>query len=361
MTRTVLLLPGDGVGPEVMAQARPLLELVAHQLSDLEVHEAEFGGIAIDHQGSALPAETLAAAKAADAVLLGAVGAPRYDELPAAERPERGLLQLRSELGVYANLRPVSVFDELASASSLRPEIVMGLDLLIVRELTGGIYFATPRGFVGEDEQRQGFNTMKYSVPEIERIAKVAFAAARLRNKELCSIDKANVLEVSILWREVVAQVGEQYPDVNLTHMYVDNAAMQLVRNPRQFDVMVTANLFGDILSDLAAELAGSIGMLPSASLGGKHGLYEPIHGSAPTLAGLDQANPCAMVLSVALMLEHSLGQPQLASCLRTAVRKVISSGLRTADIALQGSQPASCSQMGAAVLAAFEQEIAPG
>ncbi len=281
------------------------------------------------------------------AVLLGAVGAPRYDDLPATEKPEKGLLALRSAMGVFANLRPVIAYAQLSNASTLRSDIITDLDLLIVRELTGGIYFGEPRGYSGEGKQKEAFNTMRYSVAEIERIAEIAFGAAAKRNQRLCSVDKANVLEVSMLWREVVTEVAARYPQVSCEHMYVDNAAMQLARNPGRFDVILASNLFGDILSDLSAELVGSIGMMPSASLGNSHALYEPIHGSAPDIAGKNTANPCGTILSVALMVEHSFNNPVLAGLIRAAVADTLSAKLFTADICPAGCQPISCTQIG--------------
>lgn len=345
MTKRVLILPGDGVGREVCAEAEKVLRAAA---PDVAVESALMGGAAIDETGEALPPQTLAKAKEADAVLLGAVGAPKYDSLPAQQRPERGLLALRAGMEVFANLRPAQCYAQLAAASSLRDELVAGLDVLIVRELTGGIYFGEPRGVEESGGERRGYNTMVYSEKEIERVARVAFEAARRRNKKLCSVDKANVLDVSILWREVVARVGADYPDVALSDMYVDNAAMQLVTMPSQFDVIVTGNLFGDILSDIAAALTGSIGMLPSASLGASgRGLYEPVHGSAPDIAGQNKANPLAAILSVAMMLRHSLQDEAAAARVENAARQTIADGARTAD--LGGDM--QCSQMGAAVL----------
>ena len=299
MTQEVLLLPGDGIGPEVTAQAARVLDwMIDNAGVDLHLSEALVGGAAIEATGEPLPEGTLEAARQADAILLGAVGGPQWDALPMAQRPEKGLLGLRSELDLFANLRPAILYPELAEASSLKAEVVSGLDILIVRELTGGIYFGQPRGIEERDGVRTGFNTYVYSEPEIERVGRVAFETAMKRGKKLCSVDKANVLEVTVLWREVMNRLSAEYPEVELTHMYVDNAAMQLVRNPKQFDVMVTGNMFGDILSDCAAMLTGSIGMLPSASLdvNGK-GMYEPVHGSAPDIAGQDKANPLATLL----------------------------------------------------------------
>ena len=314
-----------------------------------EISTAPVGGAAIESCGAPLPAQTLAAAKKADAVLLGAVGAPQYDSLPAGQKPESGLLALRKEMDVFANLRPAVCYPFLAGASSLRPELVSGLDILIVRELTGGIYFGEPRGFAETGGAREAFNTMRYSENEIVRLARVAFGAARRRQKRLCSVDKANVLEVGMLWREVFSKTGaDEYPDVELSHMYADNAAMQLARAPKQFDVLAAGNLFGDILSDEAAMLAGSIGMLPSASLDANgRGLYEPVHGSAPTLAGKDEANPLAAVLSAEMMLRYSLSAPRAADCVAAAVQKTLAEGARTGDIAAAGEERIGCAEMG--------------
>ena len=359
MSRRVLLLPGDGIGPEIVAEARRLLEWLRGRGLDLELEEGLIGGAAIDAAGSPLPEETLERARAADAVLLGAVGGPRWDGLPAERRPERGLLGLRAALGLFANLRPAVLHPELAAASTLKPEVVAGLDLLIVRELTGGIYFGEPRGVrTREDGERVGVNTLVYSESEIRRIGRVAFEAARRRQRRLCSVDKANVLECTALWREVMTALAAEYPDVALTHMYVDNAAMQLVRDPKQFDVIVTTNMFGDILSDEAAMLTGSIGMLPSASLNERgQGLYEPIHGSAPDIAGRGVANPLATLLSVALMLRHSLGEEGWAALVERAVGRVLERGYRTADIWTEGCRRVGTAAMGEAVLEALEEE----
>lgn len=357
MSRTILLLPGDGIGPEIVAEAVKVIEaLKARHGLDVRTDEAAIGGAGYDAAGHPLPEETLAKARTADAILLGAVGGPRYDTLPRELRPERGLLGIRKALGLFANLRPALLYPELADASTLKREVVEGLDILIVRELTGGIYFGEPRGVrTREDGEREGFNTLVYRESEVERIARVAFEAAMRRGKRLCSVDKANVLEVSELWREVVERVGCDYPAVELSHMYVDNAAMQLVRAPKQFDVMVTTNMFGDILSDAASMLTGSIGMLPSASLNADHcGLYEPIHGSAPDIAGQGVANPLATILSVAMMLRYSLGAPALADRVEVAVGKVLKQGLRTADIAGAGESSVSTRAMGDAVVAAL-------
>jgi len=356
MTNKIAILPGDGIGPEIIAEAVKTLECLKQNFGfDVDLKSAAFGGAGYDEAGHPLPDSTLALCKESDAILLGSVGGPKYDKLERELRPERGLLGLRSKLELFSNLRPAILYPQLASASSLKAEIVSGLDIMIVRELTGGIYFGQPRGIRElDDGQRQGFNTLVYSEHEIERIAYSAFEIAMVRNKKLCSIDKANVLEVSELWREVVIRVGQDYPEVVLSHMYVDNAAMQLVRDPKQFDVMVTTNLFGDILSDTAAMLTGSIGMLPSASLdkNGK-GMYEPIHGSAPDIAGKGIANPLATILSVAMLLRYSLNQPELANHIESAVGNVLNQGFRTADIA-DGGNFVSTVEMGDAVVAAL-------
>jgi 3-isopropylmalate dehydrogenase len=354
----VLLIGGDGIGPEVLAEARKVLDAVAQQQElSLEYTEALLGGAAIDATGVPMPDATLAAAQESDAILFGAIGGPKWDQLDRAIRPEKGLLQFRSALELFGNLRPAILYPQLAQASSLKPEIVSGLDILIVRELTGGIYFGEPRGIrTLENGERQGFNTYVYSESEIRRIARVAFDAARKRQGRVCSVDKANVLEATMLWREVVTELGAaEYPDVELSHMYVDNAAMQLVRAPKQFDVIVTGNLFGDILSDAAAMLTGSIGMLPSASLDKNHrGMYEPCHGSAPDIAGQGKANPLATILSAAMMLRYSLEQPAAADAIEQAVSKVLDQGLRTEDIFTVGMQKVSTAQMGDAVVAAL-------
>jgi 3-isopropylmalate dehydrogenase len=348
----VAILPGDGIGPEIIVQARRVLDKLGLKL---EFQEAPVGGAAYEKHGDPLPASTLQVAKNADAVLFGAVGDPRYDKLERAKRPEQAILGLRKELGLFANLRPARVHPELAAASALKPEVVSGLDILIVRELTGDIYFGQPKGIRKKGAEREGFDTMLYSESEIRRIARVAFEAARKRNRRVCSVDKANVLETSQLWRDVVTAEAKNFSEIELTHMYVDNCAMQLVRNPKQFDVIVTGNMFGDILSDEASMLTGSIGMLPSASLDEKgKGLYEPIHGTAPDIAGKGVANPLATILSAALMLRHSLGQPQAAERVERAVTKVLQSGLRTADIHTEGMRKAGTKEMGDAVVAAL-------
>ena len=355
----ILILPGDGIGPEITAEARKVLDcLVRDGGLELELDEALVGGAAVDAQGDPLPASTLQAAHDADAVLLAAVGAPRYDTPDRALRPETGLLRLRKGLGLYANLRPATLMPGMAHASSLKPEKLEGLDLLIVRELTGGLYFGEPRALVEHDGRRRGVNTMVYDEDEISRIAHSAFQAAQLRSRRVCSVDKANVLEVSELWRTVVGEIAQEYPDVELSHLYVDNAAMQLVAEPTQFDVMVTGNLFGDILSDIAAQLTGSIGLLPSASLNEKRqGLYEPVHGSAPDLAGTDQANPLAIILSVGMMLRYSLQQADAADAVEGAVRDVLEQGLRTADLA-DGGEAVGTVQMGDAVIDALKGRL---
>jgi 3-isopropylmalate dehydrogenase len=346
----IAILPGDGIGPEIMAQAVKVLRRLA---LPVEMQEAPVGGAGYAAAGDPLPASTLALAKEADAVLFGAVGDPRYDKLERAKRPEQAILGLRKELGLFANLRPARVHAELAPASALKAEVVAGLDILIVRELTGDIYFGEPKGIRQASGEREGFDTMRYRESEIRRIARVAFDAARKRGKRVCSVDKANVLETSQLWREVVSAEAAKYPDIALTHMYVDNCAMQLVRNPRQFDVIVTGNLFGDILSDEASMLTGSIGMLPSAALDEKgKGLYEPIHGSAPDIAGRGIANPLATILSAAMMLRYSLKEPQAAERIEAAVSKVLREGLRTADIHTAGARKVGTEQMGDAVVA---------
>ncbi len=354
--KKILVLPGDGIGPEIVAEAVKVLSWVRDQGLAIEWEEGLVGGAAYDETGSPLPEETLEQAKAADAVLLGAVGGPKWEPLDISVRPEKGLLGLRSGLNLFANLRPAILYPQLAEASTLKPEVVSGLDIMIVRELTGGIYFGQPRGVrTLENGEREGFNTLVYSESEIERIGRVAFETARRRNGRLCSVDKANVLECTELWREVMTVLAANYPDVELSHMYVDNAAMQLVRAPRQFDVIVTTNMFGDILSDEAAMLTGSIGMLPSASLNEKgQGMYEPIHGSAPDIAGKGLANPLATILSVAMMLRHSLEAPKLAGRIEQAVGRVLDQGLRTPDIMQAGAKEVGTAEMGDAVLAAL-------
>lgn len=358
MSRNILLLAGDGIGPEVMQEAKKIIAQVDSQFSlGLVTDEALVGGSAIDATGHPLPEETLAKAKACDAILLAAVGGPKWDKLDMAIRPEKGLLGIRSNLELFANLRPAMLYPQLADASSLKPELVSGLDIMIVRELTGGIYFGQPRGIhTNEKGEREGFNTYRYSEPEIRRIGKVAFEMAMKRNKKLCSVDKANVLEVTVLWREIMEDLAKEYPEVEYSNMLVDSAAMQLVRAPKQFDVVVTGNMFGDILSDAAAMLTGSIGMLPSASLDiNNKGMYEPCHGSAPDIAGQGKANPLALILSVAMMLRYSFNEFEAAQAIEDAVSKVLDSGVRTGDIMSAGCQLVSTSQMGDAVLAALK------
>ena len=357
MSGKILVLPGDGIGPEIVAEALKVLEALQDGADPgFEIEQAAIGGGAIDAHGVPLPEETLERARACDAILLGAVGGPQWDGLERSIRPERGLLALRARLGVFANLRPAVAYPQLAGASTLRPDVVRGLDLLIIRELTGGIYFGQPRGIRNRDDgRREGFNTLVYAEDEIERVCQVAFDAARRRAGRVCSVDKANVLETSELWRAVATEVAARYDDIELSHMYVDNAAMQLVRAPKQFDVIVTSNMFGDILSDLASMLTGSIGMLPSASLdaSGK-GLYEPIHGAAPDISGKGVANPIATILSTAMMLRYSLGAPALGERIETAVGRVLDDGLRTPDIESPGTTVVGTAEMGEAVVAAL-------
>ena len=358
ITKKVLMLPGDGIGPEVMRQVQRVMDWMAKKRDvNFETTEGLIGGASIDAHNNPLTDETLAKAMAADAVLLGAVGGPKWDDIPFDIKPERGLLKIRKEMGLFANLRPALVFDALVGASTLKEDIVKGLDIMILRELTGGIYFGQPRGIEERDGVRTGFNTLVYSEPEVERIARVAFDMAMKRDKRLCSVDKANVLESTVLWREVVERVAKDFPEVDVSHMYVDNAAMQLVRNPKQFDVMVTTNMFGDILSDCAAMLTGSLGMLPSASLGAadaagkRKALYEPVHGSAPDIAGQDIANPLATILSFAMMLRYSFDMGEDATMIETAVQNVLKGGLRTADIMQDGMAKVSTTVMGEALI----------
>lgn len=357
MTKKILVLPGDGIGPEIIAEAVKTLECLRqnHGLN-IELEHALVGGSAYDEFGAPLPEATLAMARRSDAILLGAVGAPQYESLDIVLRPEKGLLGLRAELDLFSNLRPAILYPQLASASTLKEDVVAGLDIMIVRELTGGIYFGQPRGIrTLNSGERQGFNTLVYKESEIERIGRSAFEIAMKRDRQVCSVDKANVLECSELWRDVMTQLANEYPDVQLTHMYVDNAAMQLVRSPKQFDVIVTTNMFGDILSDAAAMLTGSIGMLPSASLDeNAKGMYEPIHGSAPDIAGKDVANPLATVLSVAMMLRYTLEDPGLANRIEAAVQSVLDAGLRTEDIYSPGCSKVGCAQMGDAIVQAL-------
>ena len=357
MNKKILVLPGDGIGPEIVAEAVKVLQRVQQRFQlALTLEFDDLGGAAYERYGTPLADPTLARARAADAILLGAVGGPQWEQLEPALRPERGLLKIRSQLGLFGNLRPAILYPQLAEASSLKPEVVAGLDILIVRELTGGIYFGEPRGTrTLQNGERQAYDTLPYSESEIARIAKVGFEAARLRGGKLCSVDKANVLASSQLWRTVMEEVAADYPDVQLTHMYVDNAAMQLVRAPRQFDVIVTDNMFGDILSDQASMLTGSIGMLPSASLDANNkGMYEPCHGSAPDIAGQGIANPLATILSVAMLLRYSLGQSQAAAAIEQAVGQVLDQGLRTADIWAEGAVRVGTAAMGDAVVAAL-------
>ena len=352
----IAVLAGDGIGPEIVAQAVRVLKVLAADGLRLELEEAPFGGAGYDAHGDPLPQTTLALARQADAVLCGAVGGPKYDPLPRPQRPEQGILRIRKELGLFANLRPAVLFPELVGASTLKPEVVSGLDIMIVRELTGDIYFGEPRGRRNNARgEREGYDTMLYSEPEIRRIAEVGFQAALKRSKRLCSVDKENVLETSRFWREVVGEVGKRFPQVELSHMYVDNAAMQLVRNPRHFDVVVTGNMFGDILSDEASMLTGSIGMLPSASLDERgKGLYEPVHGSAPDIAGRNLANPLATILSSAMMLRYTFNRDEWAYRIENAVRKVLTEGYRTADIFEAGTRKVGTVEMGDAVVAAL-------
>ena len=352
----VAVLAGDGIGNEVISQAVRVVRRLGEDGLRIEIEEAPVGGAGYEATGDPLPEQTLALARQADAILFGAIGGPQYDSLPRDKRPERGLLRLRKELGLFANLRPARVYPELAAASSLKPEVVTGLDILIVRELTGDIYFGEPRGISTlAGGEREGVNTMRYRESEIRRIARVALLAARKRAKRLCSVDKANVLETTELWKQVVTDCAKEYPDISLSHMYVDNCAMQLVRDPKQFDVIVTGNMFGDILSDEASMLTGSIGMLPSASLDERgKGLYEPIHGSAPDIAGKGVANPLATILSAAMLLRYSLGQEEAADRVERAVQRALQQGVRTADIYTPGTRKVGTVAMGDAVVAAL-------
>jgi len=352
----VAVLAGDGIGNEIVAQAVNVLRRLGEDGLRLELESAPVGGAAYDAAGDPLPQASLALARQADAILFGAIGGPQYDALPRDRRPERGLLRLRKELGLFANLRPARVYKELADASSLKAEVVVGLDILIVRELTGDIYFGEPRGISTlPGGEREGVNTMRYRESEIRRIAHVAFLAARKRSRRLCSVDKSNVLETTELWKQVVSETAREYADVELSHMYVDNCAMQLVRSPKQFDVIVTGNMFGDILSDEASMLTGSIGMLPSASLDAQgKGLYEPIHGSAPDIAGKGIANPLATILSAAMMLRYSLGHGEAADRIERAVERTLQDGYRTADIYTAGTRKVGTAEMGDAVVEAL-------
>lgn len=359
MSANLLVIPGDGIGQEIVTQAVRVIEQLRSSAGlDVNYEFADMGGTAYDNTGSALPDSTLSLAKSCDAILFGAAGGPKWDSLPRSERPETALLTLRRELDLFANLRPAIMFPALASSSSLKNEVVAGLNIMILRELTSGIYFGEPRGIETLDSgRRRGINTLVYHDDEIVRIAHVAFKIARQRDKRVCSIDKANVLETTEFWREIVTEVGTQYPDVELSHMLVDNAAMQLVRDPKQFDVIVTTNMFGDILSDISAMLTGSIGMLPSASLdNSQKGLYEPVHGTAPDITGQDKANPLATILSLAMLLRYTLKQDSLADVVEQAVESVINKGKRTPDIYFDGAEKVGTKQMGSAVLFEIQQ-----
>jgi 3-isopropylmalate dehydrogenase len=366
--KKILLIPGDGIGPEVVGQAKKILDFFSKNTDKkFETENALLGGCAYDAVGTPFPQETLELAKKSDAILLGAVGGLKWESLEYKHRPERGLLGIRKELELFANLRPAKVFDALADSSTLKREIVLGLDIMIVRELTGDLYFGEPRGVKTlPDGSRQGINTMTYNSKEVERIARVSFDLAKIRGKKLCSIDKANVIETTEMWREVVTEIGKKnYPEIELSHMYVDNASMQLVRNPKQFDVMLTGNMFGDILSDTASMLTGSLGMLPSASLGAKQAdgkqfaLYEPIHGSAPDIAGKNIANPLATILSLAMMFKYSFGYAKEGDLIEKAVENILNSGVRTADIAKAGEARVSCSEMGDEIIRELQKFLA--
>jgi len=365
MLKKILLIEGDGIGPEVVLQTKKIIDFFSKNTEKkFETENALLGGIAYDQTGTPFPKETLDLAKKSDAILLGAVGGLKWESLEYKHRPERGLLGIRKELELFANLRPAKVFSALADASTLKREVVENLDIMIVRELTGDLYFGEPRSVTTlPDGSRQGINTMTYNSKEVERIARVSFDLAKVRGKKLCSIDKANVIETTEMWRQVVTEIGKnEYPEIVLSHMYVDNASMQLVRNPKQFDVMLTGNMFGDILSDTASMLTGSLGMLPSASLGAKQkdgkqfALYEPIHGSAPDIAGKDIANPIATILSLAMMFRYSFGYSSEADKIELAVEKVLEKNIRTADIAIASSSRVSCTQMGEAILAELKK-----
>ncbi|WP_013323298.1 3-isopropylmalate dehydrogenase [Gloeothece verrucosa] len=360
MTRQhrITLLPGDGIGPEILAVTVDVLKVIGKQFDlNFEFTEALIGGAAIDATGNPLPEETLKICRNSDAVLLAAIGGYKWDNLPRHQRPETGLLGIRAGLGLFANLRPATILPQLIDASTLKREVVEGVDIMVVRELTGGIYFGQPKGiFETESGEKRGVNTMAYTESEIDRIAQIGFETAQKRRGKLCSVDKANVLDVSQLWRDRVTLMAEKYPDVELSHLYVDNAAMQLVRNPKQFDTIVTGNLFGDILSDAAAMLTGSIGMLPSASLGSDGpGLFEPVHGSAPDIAGLDKANPLAQVLSAAMMLKYGLNEPEAADQIEQAVLAVLEKGYRTGDIMSEGMTLVGCKGMGEVLINVLE------
>ncbi len=352
---TVALIKGDGIGPEIIDEAVKVLDAVSVKEGfEITYKEALLGGAAIDVTGEPIPEETIEVAKSADAVLFGAIGGPKWDDLPREKRPETGLLKLRKALEVFANLRPTTVYDELVNASTLKPEVIKGTDLMVVRELIGGIYFGQPRAYEGD----RAYNTMVYTKDEVRRIAKVAFEIAMKRNKKVTSVDKANVLEVSQLWRDTVNEVAAQYPDVSVEHMYVDNAAMQLVRDPKQFDVILTGNIFGDILSDEASMLSGSIGLLPSASIGEKHGLYEPIHGSAPDIAGQGIANPIATIASAAMMLRYQFSEEKAARRIEEAIKRVLKEGYRTKDIAsFDAKEVVTTSEMGS-LIAQYASEL---
>ena len=355
-TKKILITPGDGIGPEVTKQAVQILKHVAPLFDiQLDLTEKPVGGIAYDLTGTPLPDETLDAAKISDAVLLGAVGGPKWEPLDFSVRPERGLLKLRSELGLFANLRPAAIYGDLVNASTLKAEVVDGADLMVVRELTGGIYFGNPRGVEERDGERVGFNTLVYSESEIRRIAKVGFETAMKRRKKLTSVDKANVLESTEFWREIVTDVGTNFPEVELNHMYVDNAAMQIIRDPKQFDTMVTTNMFGDIISDAAAMMTGSLGMLPSASIGGGIGMYEPVHGSAPDITGKDKANPLAMILSVGMMMRYSFNLTDADEMIKKAVIDTLEK-YRTIDIMAEGKIQIGCREMGERVLQSLKE-----
>jgi 3-isopropylmalate dehydrogenase len=352
MKKTITVIPGDGIGQEVVAGALQVLEVIAKKFNHaFEYKNALAGGAALDATGIPLPEETLTLAKSSDAVLLGAVGGPKWDSNPQHLKPERALLGLRKELGLYANIRPAKIYSALVDASSLKKEIVHGVDIIVVRELTGGLYFGKPSGFEQRNGEEVGFNTMIYSDSEVRRIAESAFEIARKRSKKLCSVDKANVLETSQLWRKIVLEVAKKYPDIELSHMYVDNCSMQLIRNPKQFDVIVTENLFGDILSDEAAMLTGSIGMLASASLGGSVAMYEPVHGSAPDIAGQNKANPIATVASVAMMLKYSFDLQKESDVIEKAIESVLSKGFRTGDIYTEGTTLLGTKEMTAKII----------
>ncbi len=357
---SIVVLPGDGIGPEVIREAQKIIKVIESKLNlKINAEEKLVGGAGYDATGHPLPDETLQSAKQADAVLLGAVGGPKWETIDFSLRPERALLGLRSQLGLFANLRPAKIFQALAHASTLKPEVVEGLDILVVRELTGGIYFGEPRGVETlSDGSKKGINTLVYTQSEIERIAKVAFDVARKRSNKVCSIDKANVLECTGFWREVVTEVHKDFSDIELSHMYVDNCAMQLVRWPKQFDVILTTNMFGDILSDQASMLTGSIGMLPSASLGGNTAMYEPIHGSAPDIAGKDIANPLATILSVGMMFKYSFDREEVNSAIESVVESVLEDGYRTKDIMSDGMNEIGCAAMGDKVAEALEKNL---